>query len=495
MIDVKPLNDDLAEEWGSWVDPREYLTDDPTFSTGGSSWEPTTSLDDRIDGRFLPYYQSEEDLRRIRGQARNLTALDSVAIGAVSVLGHYTLGTGFQCEVSGQNGSLVSAVERDINAFAELNDLDGGLDRELHDRARQDGEAMLWLQWNDGEVHAVTIEPDQLVEPSDPREVEAWLEIEEEFVSGWSFGVHVDKRRPHVPLNYYCIFSSTGADFEVIPERNFIHVKRNVVRTAKRGVSDFFPVMMDLKNGAKLKTNMAVGSAMQAAIAWVEEFPEGTLQSDVNALDQRLRDTKVTRSNQDGTRTTTSVHRIQPGTIVRPSPGRKYGAAPLGSERSPAFIQIAQFLMRSEGVRWTIPEYMISGDASNSNFASTLVAESPFVKAREADQAFEVKERQRMLWKVVRIHFDNGRYSDHVSDWEQLAHSVNIHATLPAVATRDPLQLAQRHQIEVGLGTLSRRTATTEAGRDYDEELTHGARPSEAAPVQQTFESIWKGYP
>ena len=96
MIDVKPLNDELAEEWGSWVDPREYLTDDPTFSTGGSSWEPTTSLDDRIDGRFLPYYQSEEDLRRIRGQARNLTALDSVAIGAVSVLGHYTLGTGFQ---------------------------------------------------------------------------------------------------------------------------------------------------------------------------------------------------------------------------------------------------------------------------------------------------------------------------------------------------------------------------------------------------------------
>ena len=37
-----------------------------------------------------------------------------------------------------------------------------------------------------------------------------------------------------------------------------------------------------------------------------------------------------------------------------------------------------------------MPEYMVSGDASNANYASTLVAESPFVKARQAGIDAEV---------------------------------------------------------------------------------------------------------
>jgi len=485
--------DEITEQWGDWVDPREWLTDDPTFTTGGSPWQPISRIEDRQDGKYLPYYETEEDLARIRGQARNVDAIDAVSIGAVDVLGHYTIGNGFEYEVTGENEPIREAVQRCTDDFIDLNDLCCGLDRELHNESRTDGEAMLWLRWLDKRLYAVSVEPDQLAEPSDPREVEQWLGIGDEFVPSWTFGVLTDKRLPHIPLHYYVIHDSVGSDFDVIPAGEFHHIKRNSVRTAKRGVSDYFPVLADLRNGAKLKTNLAIGSSMQAAIAWVENYPPGTLQADVNALDARLRDTSVSRTNDSGVRTTTSVHRIQPGTIVRPSPGRVYGAAPLGSERSSQFIEVASFLMRTIGVRWTIPEYMISGDASNSNFASTLVAESPFVKAREADQGFETKSHEDLLWKAVGMHFEAGHFDDVAPDFDMIRKTITIRAKAPEVASRDPLVMAQRQQIEVGLGTLSRRTATTEAGRDYDEELENGAAAAEPPP--QAIESLWKGYP
>src|SRR5262245_17024733 len=70
----------LAEEWGDFVDRREYLTDDPTF---GSSPALSSSIDDRQGGRFRPVYETEHDLAEIRGAARNLAKLTAVTTGAL----------------------------------------------------------------------------------------------------------------------------------------------------------------------------------------------------------------------------------------------------------------------------------------------------------------------------------------------------------------------------------------------------------------------------
>src|SRR5262245_1554792 len=83
----------LAEEWGDFVDRREYLTDDPTFSTSAA---PSSSIDDRQGGRFRPVYETEYDLARIRGTARNLATLTAVTTGALDALANYVLAGGFK---------------------------------------------------------------------------------------------------------------------------------------------------------------------------------------------------------------------------------------------------------------------------------------------------------------------------------------------------------------------------------------------------------------
>jgi capsid protein len=47
-----------------------------------------------------------------------------------------------------------------------------------------------------------------------------------------------------------------------------------------------------------------------------------------------------------------------------------------------------------------VPEFMLSSDASNANFASTMVAEGPAVKLFESEQQFFATEFDR-LWRWV----------------------------------------------------------------------------------------------
>jgi hypothetical protein len=69
------------------IDRRGYLYDDPTFGYP-TAVNPFTSVTDRSDGRFKPYYDSEVDLAYIRGAARNLSLLTPVATAALDRLGN-----------------------------------------------------------------------------------------------------------------------------------------------------------------------------------------------------------------------------------------------------------------------------------------------------------------------------------------------------------------------------------------------------------------------
>jgi hypothetical protein len=142
---------------------------------------------------------------------------------------------------------------------------------------------------------------------------------------------------------------------------------------------------------------------------------------------------------------------------------------------------VGQAVLRSIGLRWTIPEYLISGDASNASYASTLVAESPFVKAREADQQYFRRHLQSLCWKVLRLAWRQGAF-DHLGvPFETLLDRLTIQIGVPAVASRDLQALARTHELQLRLGLLSRRTAAAQAGLDFDQEQRNRLADRDAA--------------
>jgi hypothetical protein len=181
-----------------------------------------------------------------------------------------------------------------------------------------------------------------------------------------------------------------------------LHVKANVPRNVKRGVSDLYWIANDVQREAKIRRNTADGAALQAAIAWFREHAQGTTTSAVQSMvDGQAIDIRQQRTSS-GTRPTRQG-KLRSGTVVDIPETMKVLPGPMGSERNSNFILIAQYVARAIAARWAMPEFMFTSDASNANYASTLVAESPFVKAREADQRFYGQAFVELLWKVRKV--------------------------------------------------------------------------------------------
>lgn len=471
-----------AEQWGSIVDTREYLTDDPSFGLGKIA-TVYTSIDDRSDGKLWPIYRCEQDLAYIRMCSRRLAEVSGKYVGAQEALANYVLGSGFEFEATCQHApQLATMLQAFIGELLGRWHFVGGLDREILDRSREDGESLVALEFDpEGWPCPLVIEPDCLTEPAKTRQIEDWLS-DCDNPQSWSFGVRTLSRNTSNVLGYHVVFDSGGSHWEYYPESRLQHIKRNVPRNAKRGVSDWLPVGGDVLREAKLGRNMVEGAALQAAIAWILQSPAGMTSANTLSIGPGGASGSFQRVTNGGGSQTTYTRNYPPGTILTPTAGLEYVAGPMGSERNAGFELVGQYILRSIGVRWNMPEYMISGDASNANYSSSLVAESPFVKARETDQRFYAEHFKRLLWKALRMLWESGRLTIPCG-WDHFRKMVEIKVDCPAVASRDAKAQADAAAVYVGMGAMSVRTAATEAGYDYDEELAAGAKKEELPPM------------
>jgi capsid protein len=490
----------LLEAWGDPVDTREFLRDDPSFGiVGGRQFVYATSIDDRRDGRFRPVYETEQDLAILRAAARNLVIVTGVRTAALDALANYTFGQGFTFEAMPEDDTmrqslvLAKMIQDVIDRFLDENDFCGKLDREVDRRAREDGDALIAFdddEIRNGRVLVEFVEPDQLTEPRDARDLEEWLDCCD-MASCWKFGVHTPANKTWKPLGYHIVRDGVGRDWDYYPANRIEHVKRNVTANAKRGVSDFLETLSDLQREAKLCGNMVQGASLQAAIAWILQGAPGQTQSQLQGVGGAERTTfnRPATFPTNGT-TTRNAAQYPAGSILKVGAGQEYLAGPMGAERNAGFELVGQYALRRIGVRWNMPEYMISGDASNANFSSTLVAGSPFSEARKADQQFYKRHFLSLLWKAIRIHVESGRFvkagigRDQFDDVLKL---VRIDCECPTVDVRDPKNAVDSDKVMVDGGIMSERTWAARNGLDFDKEQRLGALKAPPQTVVSPF--------
>lgn len=506
------LNEAVSESDGNWRQVGGGRV--PGTYSGGHTpiLQNQATLSDRQDGRFRPFYDNEVDLQAIRGKSRNLATFTSVAVGAVEALRVYTIGGQWKFEVQAKEGKqaspqLLCALQCVIDDVLEDNDFQGVYDQEIHDSARVDGEVLTAVYGTTGgHARIDVIDPDCLREPANKNSIERGLQqlgYASRGEQSWSFGVHTSynptmRRIDHSrPIGYHLVYDDTGRDWDYLPafpvanagrisNRCLLHLKCNAPVGVKRGVSDFYPIQEVLERKHILGRNLAVGAAIQAAIAYIRHHKGPVTRDQVvqhlsRALDTASRDATANRT--DGR----SQQNFTPGTVVDTS--AEYHAAPLGSTNTDIFMEVCAYLMRCAGVRWLMPEYIISGDASNANFASTLVAESPFVKAREADQRTYVAYIKRILWAAIKIAYDAGRFGGCVRTWQELRGCIDLMVTPPRVATTDKQQQLEESKYLYDEKLISKNDLLADMGRDtrpgWDDEFStkQAASPMFGGPV------------
>jgi len=494
LADLEPILDQLLEStaWGDVVPFSDYPNNDwQDYSTYGQAF---TTIDDRQDGRNWPIYRNEQELARIRAQVRRFISMSELTEAITTALKVYTFGKGITVEVQPESNvncppELVGNVKRIIDRFCEENSFVNNFDFEIHKRSIDDGEVQIPIERDPCKPRSIIVEfaeADQLTTPRSANQDDFvnWIADKHNidcgaFVPSWSFGVLTDARRTARPLGYHICYDSGGTDWDFYSAEEFVHIKKNVTRAMKRGLSDWFAIKDRIAQSAKLMKNMAHGAALQSAIAWIEESPAGTTLDKLGGISptDSVYQKPTNLGNGGGTRTQKQTN-YSAGSILRPTPGRQYKAGPMGAERNQGFQVIEEMVERLAGTRFSMPYYIISGDASNGNFSSTLVAESPFVKARECDQQFYGGAFESLLWKVVMLAWKLGWLDLRGIPVYSLRKMVTIKVTFPEVATRDRSALVSQLVQEVTiLGVTSARTAATVLGRDYDEELKNGAKP------------------
>ncbi|MFI4875961.1 MAG: hypothetical protein ACIALR_11505, partial [Blastopirellula sp. JB062] len=242
------------------------------------SLEPGATPDaasNRKDGHFAPIFQSEAELSLYRGMARALADGDETAVGALGNLVHYVVHTGFTYAVAAKIRSasverLRDEAQRCVDEFLAANEWELDFEQELIKDSITDGEMLIALEPDRRGAKARRVEPSWLTEPLDPRPLETRLrrlgltgEID------WRYGIATRRGDAAERYGYFVSWNGDGRAWSFYPPARFLHLKRNVPRHVKRGLSDFFPVAARIRGASELLTRMGTGAGIQASIALI----------------------------------------------------------------------------------------------------------------------------------------------------------------------------------------------------------------------------------
>jgi len=414
-------------------------------------WIPIGFGDDR---KRIPF-NTEEGLAEIRNRSRTICMMNPYAINLVENRVSYIVGDGLN----------ISAINKDEEDTTDLDDVDTTLDdfRKMQDfdeleqevvrRADRDGEVFLRrFPMPDGTTEIRFVEPGDVSTPIEHREKG----------KPYDYGILVDPEDHEKRLGYFI-------NKEFVPAEFITHIKLNVDRNVKRGIPTTFAVHDNLKRADKLLRNMSVVATMQAAISMIRQHDSSSNTSVRSFVNEQA---DATLYNQNNGQTTNYQALGDPRIIDAPS-GVKYDFPAVGMNIA-QFIEVLKAELRAIAARVVMPEFMLSSDASNANYSSTMVAEGPSVRNFSRLQNF-FKSRMIELYERVVMHAIESKLidlslADGIMSREVLAEVMTIEATSPTLAVRNRKEEIDANMVMVASKVMSVQTASELDGLDYEKE-------------------------
>jgi len=457
-IDTSRLEHRLSEAcdalWDMFVDPREAYIDDD-----GSWWNSLAVAGQPGGNRSVPF-ASEEQLAEIRQQCRKLATTNEFAINGMENRTSYLVGSGHIYRASVRKGAEASSdleieVQSVLDEFRHVNRWQLR-QQEIVRRLDRDGEAFLrFFVDAQGLTRVRFVEPDQVQTPSELANHAAA-----------SFGIQTEPHDVESVLGYFI-------DGESVDASNIQHRKANVDANVKRGLPLYYPVRKNLHRIEKLLRNMSVVAEIQSAIALIRKH-RGASRSGV---EQFVADQSQATGSHGANSGTKYLSQYAPGTILDAPEGLEYDFPASGIDAS-NFVMVLQAELRAVAARLVMPEFMFTSDASNANYASTLVAEGPAMKMFERLQANLANDDCEVMWRVVENAVNAGKLPSNVR------RLVDILITPPSLEVREQLRACQVEKIAFENKILSPQTWSQRLGLDYDQEqknlAMHGAEAQQS---------------
>ena len=452
------------------VDPREPLYDQKDFYPVYGAEGIPINYDSRKRGEAIPVYLTELGLKQYRDQSRKLLAQNEFALNASTNRVSYTVGKGFQVtavateddpeteidDTGLPSGDLAGQVQAVLDEFIARTAW-GERQQETVMRCDRDGEAFLRLfHVGNGRTEVRFVEPEHVKDMTGRRER--------------LLGVITDPEDVETVLGYSVVENPDQNQITVdVPADEVVHIKLNTDSSAKRGLPTLYPVRKNLERAEKLLRNMSILAQVQATFALIRKH-KGTGKSAVETARNSQADVNT---QNPWTGRNAYFKQMAPGSIIDSTENTDF-EFPASTVNAPALTGILQAELRAVAARLVMPEYMLTVDASNANYSSTLVAEAPAVKNFELLQEFYARRfgdggytRGRLcglLWRVVAIAVREGLLP------ARALTDVELQVEGPQIVSRDKDQETRRAESLNKAGVVSKRTWAKWEGVDYDQE-------------------------
>lgn len=439
--------------------------------------QPISLYQDRRYGANWPFWRTWLEHARIRAGGRLIVGQGLFAGGVLEGLTDYVIATGYTDQALARSDecpdALVHAVQDCLDEFSKHNQWPLQ-QRELFFMSRRDGECF-WRfeELDDGMLEVDQILPEQILEPPGCHP-----ETEQ-------FGIITEPGHILKVTGYSLCLDGDAAQAEIVDASEMVHIKINVDRMVKRGMSDFsFDTYDTLRGAGRLIDALSIGSAMQASIAFVRQH-EQAVQSEVQGFVAANSDFGTPYPSAGTSPSTGTSRRYTPGTIEDIPKGLQYVATPFGTNAQ-NFVAVEEAVLRAVAVRWRAPEWLMAGTMNNANYASSVTAESPFVRACEAKQKLYGFGFQHTAERAVQCRCEAGRLRclGRSWTWDEVKRLVEIKSEPPSLVVRNKLQEAQTDQIMMQAKVKSPQTVSQEQGLDYEQEQRNIQEHDEATGGQ-----------
>jgi capsid protein len=380
-----------------------------------------------------------DDRGTLRDKARRMADTHPHARQALSLYRHYVVGVGMRHEVQPRSGTAAVTPERlaEIQQlweeFRRVNAWDVGLrkDWEFCHRTWRDGECFLRLfpqaDWPP-RIHFVDPE---LIAP-DP-------------VTGQpSGGIVTEAENVELPVAYHLVHADGRREW--VPADEILHTKIGVDSNVKRGVSLLWPVLESLKQYQAWLEVELLQRKVAASVVLVRKHRQQTPTSLAAFADAAATATPSIPSESGSSRRRLT---LQPGSIIDAQGFDLELLAPNTHFSDASLLGRALLLAVAAGLG--LPDYMLTSDASNGNYASTLVAETPAVRHFAAWQAFFIGQWQLLFDRVL---VEAERLGLLLPGERQ---AVVLHLTPPPLTGRNRWEEAQADAVYYDRGALSAR--------------------------------------
>ncbi len=296
-----------------------------------------------------------------------------------------------------------------------------------------------------------------------------------------TYGIRCDPddiEKPEMYLREYTD-SSGRVDTESIPADEIIHAKIKVDSDVKRGVSFLVGIAPYLTKYKRWLDDRVELNRLRTVFNVIGNV---TGSNSTGAVKTQFSDTNP--ANTSGVQSDTLKQLPKSGSVLL-AKGIEWDLKNLNIAAGDAKADgRAILLMITVGTN--LAEYVVTGDTSNANYASTMVSESPMVKAFEAWQDFVQHEIIAPTYsKVISHGIDTGRIPDQskktVKEFnketgeETVSHevvetSLECEVNFPILIHRDIVKETQSLTVQNGNDWVSNQTCAEKLGYDYEKE-------------------------